>query len=245
MMMFSGELVNAPFECQIPLQVGGSFYFYHRAAWDAMVWAISWGTPVIEASLMAADAAPPYHPDGVRAGSTFSVAGWAHLHLNRNVNRRLGAALSAVEQLENLPGTVPLAWEEWTIGEHLLPGRGGTSFISRVAKMLEELGSESARLARAGKLADTPSPLEDRLSGGDQDLAQFERQETLRQELDQLGGWIQNAGFAEREAQVYELDMQTDFDTDAIARELQVKPGTVRGLRKRYQDKLRKVVGSK
>ena len=40
---------------------------------------------------------------------------------------------------------------------------------------------------------------------------------------------------------VYELDMQTDHDTELIAQELGKASSTVRQHRKRYRDKLRKV----
>jgi len=73
------------------------------------------------------------------------------------------------------------------------------------------------------------------------DLEEFERKETLQQELNALKGWVEKAGFSEDEARVYELDMQTDHNTKLIAQELGKASSTVRQHRKRYRDKLRKV----
>jgi DNA-binding CsgD family transcriptional regulator len=77
------------------------------------------------------------------------------------------------------------------------------------------------------------------LPEGDEDLMEYERQQTLHQDERRLKGWREGAKFSEREAQVYELDMRMNHDTSAIARELGIDAKTVRGLRKRYTDKLR------
>ena len=71
---------------------------------------------------------------------------------------------------------------------------------------------------------------------GDEDLAEFERQEILK-------SWREGAKFSKREMQVNELDLRTDYDTAAIARELDITEETVRGLRKRYTDELRRSSG--
>ncbi len=134
-----------------------------------------------------------------------------------------------------LPGAVMDGWGETR--------NSNIPLLSRVDRLLSKTGSESARLARDGKLAETLSSSENMLGGSDEDLAEFERQETLRQELKRLEGWIKSAKFSEREAQVYELDMQMDYDTAAIARKLSIDTSTVRQYRKRYQDKVRKAAG--
>jgi DNA-binding CsgD family transcriptional regulator len=75
-------------------------------------------------------------------------------------------------------------------------------------------------------------------------LAEFELREDLRQKLEQLRIWVEKANFSELEARVHDLDMRTEYDTKTIARALDLKGDTVRVLRKRYTDKLRKAAGS-
>lgn len=77
----------------------------------------------------------------------------------------------------------------------------------------------------------------------DDDLLEFERQETLRQNRGQLKAWIESAGFSERETQVYESDVRTNFDTIAAARETGVSEKKARDYRSRYVAKLRKAAG--
>ena len=72
-------------------------------------------------------------------------------------------------------------------------------------------------------------------------MLNFELEETLRQQRDQLLRWIEEVKFPEQERRVYELDMQTDYDTEAIARDLNIATETVRTNRKRYHGKIRKV----
>ena len=125
---------------------------------------------------------------------------------------------------------------EW--GTTLDRASGFVSLLRRVTRLLEGQGSEQLRLEREGKLAGACG-----LGGGDEDMAEFEHRETLRQDLQRLKGWIDQANFSPREARVYELDLSTNFDTEAIARELEIKASTVRVLRKRYEDKIRKAAG--
>jgi DNA-directed RNA polymerase specialized sigma24 family protein len=68
-------------------------------------------------------------------------------------------------------------------------------------------------------------------------VGDFELQEAARQVLGELA---EQAGLSKGERRVFELDMLTDYDTKAIARELDRSPTTVRGWRKRYRDKMGK-----
>lgn len=77
----------------------------------------------------------------------------------------------------------------------------------------------------------------------DPDIEEFELRESMRQLLDQLKGWVEAADFSGREAQVHELDMQTDFDTAAISHELGIPTNKVRDYRSRYQAKIRRAAG--
>ena len=153
-------------------------------------------------------------------------------------NKRLAAVLSeggnqARDRLwQELPAAVMSEWKtELSVYSTLL---------RRVTHTLEEEGSEQRRLERDGKLVGEPA---DAFGADDGDLAEFERQEMVQYQMSRLKDWVENARFSDHEARVYELDMQTDFDTAAAARELEVKPTTVRVLRKRYIDKMRKVAG--
>jgi hypothetical protein len=57
----------------------------------------------------------------------------------------------------------------------------------------------------------------------------------LRQQLNALQGWVENAKFSEQERLVYELGMKTGNDTKAIAHELGTSSGHVGVVRKRYR----------
>jgi hypothetical protein len=127
--------------------------------------------------------------------------------------------------VEELLAAMYIEWnqEQWT---ERLP-----AFVNRVT---ERLKNEHGLKKKHKQLDDELLP-----SMEDQDLAKFERQETLRQDMNRLRGWVRSARFSEREAQVYELDMKTNEDTNLIARKLDTTSGNVRALRKRYRDKLR------
>lgn len=81
------------------------------------------------------------------------------------------------------------------------------------------------------------------LPQADVDIEDFELSETMRQQLDQLKSWAELVKLSEREAQVHELDMQTNLDTAAIAHELGMPPKKVRDYRSRYVAKFRRVAG--
>ena len=167
------------------------------------------------------------------------LSGWVGSKISLRKNKTLSAALAEQDGKpfdvlrQELPAATLLGWGA--------AQRDGTTkkLVSRVTRFLvKELGRET--VIRRAKVRDTH--LEEAgamsrglvISGHDEDLEKFEVEETLRH-------WIEKVEFSDRERQVYELDMRTDFDTKAIARELTLVESTVRGLRRRYQDKLRKV----
>jgi hypothetical protein len=186
-----------------------------------------------------------------------NVAGWVGSRIALGTNKRLKAVLgedrqqggSIFEKLlgELLPTTV-IAFDDLRSerppepedeDEPLLDlGRFKSSLVSRVEKLLEELGGQGAKLARRGKLSGERA--ESTIPDGEDGLEEFELREALHQKLETLESLVERAAFSEQEARVFELDMQTDHDTAAIARELHLKPKTVRTYRKRYRDKLRR-----
>ena len=74
-------------------------------------------------------------------------------------------------------------------------------------------------------------------------LEEFEHQETLQQEIGQLKRWVESAKFSEREEQMYELDMRTNFDTAVAAHEMGVSKKKARDYRSRYLAKLKQASG--
>lgn len=169
-----------------------------------------------------------------------SLTGQVAARISLSRNKRLRTALSdsrgsTTERLmQELPGAVVYAWGS-------PPSDDNQPWLFReVVHLLEKQAKEQDRLAQAGKLA---GELSDSAGAEDEDIAEFERRETLQQELGQLRRWVEGSDFSEAEAWVYELDIETDFDTGAIAQKLGVSPSTVRGYRKRYIAKIRKVAG--
>jgi hypothetical protein len=196
-------------------------------------------------------------PDDVlREMQAKQIAGWVGSHISLDLNKSLSAVLGErtggsrganfVELMKNLVPATVVAWADLQPGEPLRPGSGETNLVSRAERLLINEGSEAARLERKGKFADlAASPGSDRKGEGleDADLEEFERQETLRQQLSALQGWIERAGFSEQEQRVYELDMRMGEDAQAIARELGKSDGHVRVVRKNYRDKIRRAAG--
>jgi DNA-directed RNA polymerase specialized sigma subunit len=146
--------------------------------------------------------------------------------------------------MKNLVPAAIVAWDERQVGEPLRPGSGKTNLVSRAQRHLIKEGSEAAKLERKGKFADLEVAPGSKGEGReDADLAEFEHQETLRQQLQALPGWIESAKFSEQEQLVYELDKELDEDTQTIARELGISREQVRVVRKNYHDKIRRAAG--
>jgi hypothetical protein len=190
--------------------------------------------------------------EAMRFRAMASLVGFVDSKLSNTAYRRRNRTLNRGEQSESLAASVRLAWEERLPEEPVYPGTGENNLVSRVDKLLEMLGSEADGLSKLDDNVDnprrrvrtlTPLPPEEMDVTGqeDQGIAEFERRETLLQQLRQLEGWVEAAKFSEREAQVYELDMRTDHDTAAVARWLGIDNATVRQYRARYRDKLCRV----
>jgi len=139
---------------------------------------------------------------------------------------------------EELPGATYIAWT--TIQQ---PGYSST-LVDTVSNNLRNLapGVGADKLARDGKLAnESIEP-----GAEDESLEAFELREEARQQIAMLRMLVERANFSELEQRVYEFDLRvgTDFATQgdatkAAAHGLDIEPVTVRGVRKRYRDKLR------
>lgn len=99
-----------------------------------------------------------------------------------------------------------------------------------VSKELEALGDETVLEEKKPLLA---------AEFADLDLAEVERQLSLEQDRRRLQRWVEDAGLSKQEQKVYELDLRTDHDTAAIAERLDVSAPTIRGVRRRYRNKLK------
>jgi hypothetical protein len=191
-------------------------------------------------------------PETERNTAAAVLGGWslANISLKGRAGGRLRQALGAevpdrvqyARLLEELPGATQIAWEEKRPEESLRPnGSRDKSLIRRVAAIIE--GGAGEAVMHPGKVSDKAQNSEELIGAEDQSLAEFELEESLRQDLSWLKLWVERAKFSEQEHRIYELDMRTDHDTAAIAQELKISPDTVRQHRKRYRDKLRKAAG--
>ncbi len=188
--------------------------------------------------ILAGTTQPEWVSPRVRSGMAVVLTGAVAAQISLSHNRRLDNMLreegddASNRLLRELPAAVMYEWGN--------PPDSYSPFLQRVARLLEGEGSEQKRLKRNRKLAsDTPTAI----GGEDEDLAEFERQETLRQNLKRLESWVQVAGLSTSEAQIFKLDLETDFDTAGISQELGKSPSTVRQWRKRYLDKIRRAAG--
>jgi len=182
------------------------------------------------------------HPR-IRAWHAAVTAGWVGSKINLGRNRRLAAALTNEKggaQQALLRELSSATFVEWAAT------RNNKDLVSGVVRSLEKLGRESA--IRPSKVRDAPleeDVIQRSLYAGaeDEDLREFELQETLRQDSERLKVWAESAGFSGREAQMHELDMRTDFDTAAAAQAMNVSENKARDYRSRYLAKLRRVAG--
>ncbi len=136
-------------------------------------------------------------------------------------NNTLAAVLSeegnqARDRLwQELPAAVMSEWEtELSVYSALL---------GRVTHRLKKEGSEQRRLARDGKLAGESA---DAFGGDDGDLAEFERQETLRQQREQLDELEQLAALPPRQEAVWRRVRQGMKEAE-IAAELNMSKNNV------------------
>jgi len=192
-----------------------------------------------------------WHED-VRETAAVGLAGWLlsnHVSWRGRQNIRIRRALESFggkeESLDallvsELPAAALIAWSERLPDEPLRPsGNRKKNLVSRVQKLLAELGGEGVEKKL---LADHPQ--EDQTIGQTAAaLAEFEREEALRQELNRLQDCVGEAQLSEQQRQVYELDIQTDRDVSAIARTLGITENHVYKVCKNYLDKLRRAAG--
>ncbi len=170
-----------------------------------------------------------------------ALTGYFISQLSSSLEYRTGRALLSEKGVEEslpqalsreLPAEALAAWAE----------RGHEDLKelrNQVAQRLERLGRESSFKE---KLDDLPAGMPEK---GEEDilLEEFELEHTLRQEIEQLKGWVESAGLSGRKAQMYELDMKTDFDTAAAAREMGVTAKKARDYRSRYLADIRRAAG--
>ena len=170
-----------------------------------------------------------------------ALSGYFVTQLSSKPEYRMGRALLSEKSVEE------------TLHQALLrelPAEALAAWAERGRKELKELKEQiSGRIERLGpeslfkeKLADLPAGMPEK-EEADVLLEEFEHQETLRQEVEQLKGWVESAKFSGREEQMYELDMRTNFDTAAAAHEMGVSEKKARDYRSRYLAKLKQASG--
>jgi DNA-binding CsgD family transcriptional regulator len=178
----------------------------------------------------------------LREVHTAFLAGWVGSKISLQRNKRLSSTLADQGAkpfdalLRELPAATLIGWDDARHEGWI------KDFVNCVTRSMEDLGREAlikervvdAPIEEVGSSPGQPAPASE-----DEDLAEFELVETLRQQGNQLRAWVEQANFSHRQRRVYELDMQTDFDTKTIAEELGTDVKTVRGHRKRYHDKIR------
>lgn len=167
----------------------------------------------------------------VEAGNGYPayLFGYAGAGLSLQQNPRLKRALikSSGRQpwdalLREIPSAVLLGIEQV---EGVIP-----NLPRAVIRLLEGLGDKEApKRQLAAEFADP-------------DLAEFERQHSLAQDLVRLRQALEQVKFSKRQREVYEADVETDRDTHEIARRLGISPDQVRKHRERYTDKLREQI---
>lgn len=173
-----------------------------------------------------------------------NLAGWVGSRVSLGPNRRLRSILQeegipSERLVEELLSTTIIAYDDMMSEAPPANGADGRkrSLMSRAERLLENLGTQDAKLARGNKLADRRPGSE--IPDAEDGIEEVERRETSRQQLEALNSLVERAAFSEQETRVFDLDMATDHDTDAIAHGLNLKAATVRVYRKRYRKKLR------
>lgn len=190
-----------------------------------------------------------------RLASVNAAAGWSLANLSWT--GKPGDALrSAVGEeyerfLEELPSASLIAWRDREPEEPLRSTRHREKNLARrAAASIEKVGNEDA--TKPGKLVhdtfglegqEVSGPVGEAIGSHDELLDEVELRLTAEQELGQLAAWVEKAKLSEQQRRVYELDMQTDYNTASIARELEVSTAQVRNVRKHYHDKIRKAAG--
>jgi DNA-directed RNA polymerase specialized sigma24 family protein len=149
------------------------------------------------------------------------------------VNRRLKQSLKEESNspfsklIWELPGTVRIELEDL-----VREGEPPSALARRVAKHLEELGGQSAKLQRKGKLVEGESS---DITTNESMLEEF----LAKEELEELRI---SSGLSERECQVLEL-MLAQYNGKEIAEKLEISQGSVKTYKRRLCEKLRQAAG--
>jgi len=172
------------------------------------------------------------------------LAGYFESQLSTSAQYPLGRALSDERQAlsDVLPAEALAVWAD--------RGQDELKVLrNRISKRLQQLGRESSFKDKVIEWPRKRSELSDEeaeiVEFGEEEklLQEFLFRETLRQEVQRLRGWAEAAGFSTREAQMYELDMRTNYNTAAAAREMGVPDKKARDYRSRYLAKLKRAAG--
>jgi DNA-binding CsgD family transcriptional regulator len=151
----------------------------------------------------------------IAAAVTGSFASRISLRKNKRLRDALGR--ERFDLLEQLPAEALAAWDERKPGDDL------DALASRAAN----------RLARALSPIRAPK----RVDNTEDDLAEFERLETLRQQLRQLDALEHRAGLSLREAQVYRR-LRQGMQPEAIAADLGITRNNVDQVKRNALKKL-------
>jgi hypothetical protein len=149
----------------------------------------------------------------------------ANLRLKHSLEEESKSPFSKL--LEELPGTVPIELDNL-----VREGKPPSALARRVAKHLEELGGQSAKLQRKERLAE--GEVSD-LPTNEPMLEEF----LLKEELEELRI---SSGLSEREYQVLEL-MLEQYTEEEIAEKLEISKGSVKTYKLRLREKLKQAAG--
>jgi hypothetical protein len=163
-----------------------------------------------------------------------ALVGYFDGQLNSNPKYRLGRALQDERQAlsDALPAEALAVWADRGVDELKV-------LRNRISEHLQQLGRESSF---KDKNLGASSTMPDK-GYNDELLEEFELEETLRQQLTELEEWTKQARLSKQQNKVRELDVSTNFDTEAIARELDISAGHVRKVRHDYLKQIRKAAG--
>jgi len=222
-----------------------AYFYYVEVWWPLSMWHIvgslesnllreSWGYSLSAEVLSRLNTKTGFKgEDGNRLRGALEAIAEAEGKTRDGILRELipGEVWGAMREVLSLPR------EEKITGAELL-----NELKNRVVREIEHARLLQGRRAQGEKLSEGSTGEVELLGEEDELLEEFERRETLQQELNVLQSLVEKVKFSEREAQVYKMDMRTDSNTALIARELDIDAATVRQYRKRYLDKMRKAV---
>jgi hypothetical protein len=172
--------------------------------------------------------------------------------------------LRAGNRFKGLPGSeeelMSFVYEAWCKCKTGTDGRA-TTLANEVERLWQEFRSRDTEYDHWRYLHDKKGESPKRVGGvqelsphaalnaasyhlEDEELTAFERQETLRQNSQHLTAWVERAGFAPRQQEVYESDMRNNFNAVLGASELGMSESAYKTHRARYIVKLREIAAS-